>query len=204
MTIMLALVCSIMPVHLAFAIESKSWCLTYLFVDTFFLIDIVIAFFTTYEVVTDEETKEIIDRVEIATKYLKSWFVIDIISIFPVDLLVSSYVGEPNFCPTNIEHNQDASANGLLRFPKIIKIFRTIRIIRMLKIFKLMKNKKHLEKQFHNGLAVSSGVERIVILAITSTFSIHLMACGWIYLGVYESDVRNTWYSPSMQNRGIF
>jgi len=41
----------------------------------------------------------------------------------------------------------------------------------MLKIFKLMKNKKHLQKQFHNGLAVSSGLERLAILGLTTLYA---------------------------------
>ena len=53
----------------------------------------------------------------------------------------------------------------------------------------------------HNGLAVSSGIERIVILLITSCFFIHLLACGWIYLGTVENQDRSSWYTPDFQDR---
>jgi hypothetical protein len=58
-----------------------------------------------------------------------------------------------------------------MRFPRILKLARTMRMVRMLKIFKLMKNKKHLQKQFHNGLAVSSGLERLAILGLTTLYA---------------------------------
>jgi hypothetical protein len=48
---------------------------------------------------------------------------------------------------------------------------RFARMVRMLKVFKLMNKKKHLQKKYHNGLAVSSGLERLSILFITTLYA---------------------------------
>ena len=53
--------------------------------DVMFLIDIIVTFFTS---VNDERScTEVVDRKQIAVLYLKGWFWIDSISIFPFDLV---------------------------------------------------------------------------------------------------------------------
>ena len=50
-----------------------------------FLIDIILTFFTS--VTDDKQVYEITDKWEIAKKYLKGWFWIDVLSILPLDLI---------------------------------------------------------------------------------------------------------------------
>ena len=56
--------------------------------DISFLIDIFLSFFTTY--IEKTTNKEITDHKAIAFTYIKSWFFIDLISIFPFEYLVST------------------------------------------------------------------------------------------------------------------
>ena len=53
----------------------------------------------------------------------------------------------------------------------------------MVKLIKLVKNSAELEKKFHNGLKISSGIERLVILFATIIYVAHLFACAWIMIG---------------------
>ena len=77
----------------------------------------------------------------------------------------------------------EASANVFLRAPKLQKIMKSIRLFRMVKLIKLVKNSAELEKKFHNGLKISSGIERLVILFATIIYVAHLFACAWIMIG---------------------
>ena len=83
----LLLISLIVPYRLAFEeTEDPLWQVVYLVTDAFFLIDIILTFFTS---VTDEKkVYEIINKWEIAKRYLKGWFWIDVISILPLDLML--------------------------------------------------------------------------------------------------------------------
>ena len=75
-------------------------------------------------------------------------------------------------------------SNVMVRAPKITKVMKVVQLLRMIKLIKLMKNKQHLQKQFHNGLKVSSGYERLFILLLTEIYITHLLACIWIFIGL--------------------
>ena len=85
--------------------------------------DIILTFFST---VSDEkQVYEITDKKEIAKRYLKFWFWIDIISILPIELLMSS----------------SETPTGMVRFARIGKLYKIMRLIRLTKVLKLMKDK---------------------------------------------------------------
>ena len=100
MTILLLVICSCMPVHLAFKTEDVLWCWTYLTIDVFFIIDMVFTFFTTIPEQDDEE--ELTDRKKIAEeyfgKYFNGWFTIELLAVLPVDLIFSTLSGSPQLC----------------------------------------------------------------------------------------------------------
>jgi len=86
--------------------------------DILFLIDSILTFFTSYgEPVTNQE---ITDLKKIAVNYLKNWFIVDIVSIFPFEYLLES-VGR---------------VNQLLRIIRLSKLLRLIRMIRLARAYK--------------------------------------------------------------------
>ena len=77
----------ILPIRLAFMDENNigSGMITFdIFTDICFLIDIALQFFFVEE---DEDGDLILDQRRIATTYLKSWFVIDLLSSIPVSII---------------------------------------------------------------------------------------------------------------------
>jgi len=84
--ILLVVVCTIIPWRLAFDGESKSWDITYYLMDSMFLLDMIVTFFTT--IPSTEGMTEITDKKEIAVHYFKTWFSIDLLSIAPFDLIL--------------------------------------------------------------------------------------------------------------------
>ena len=76
----------IVPFRLAFVeTEDWTWITVYIVTDSFFLIDIILTFFTSIN--DDQKVYEITDKRVIARKYLAGWFWIDAISILPLDFI---------------------------------------------------------------------------------------------------------------------
>ena len=86
---LLLVVSIVVPYRLAFyPDQSSTWTAIYLAMDFCFLLDIIVTFFTS---VPDEHNcTEIVDRKKIAYIYLKGWFWIDSLSIFPFDLIATA------------------------------------------------------------------------------------------------------------------
>lgn len=87
MLLLLLIVSLIVPVRLAFVEkDSTSWFVFYTITDVFFLIDLILTFFTS--VPDENRVYEITDKEIIAKKYLKGWFWIDLVSILPFDIIL--------------------------------------------------------------------------------------------------------------------
>lgn len=105
----------ITPVRVAFHDSDEvEWQIIETFISAVFFFDIVFSFFSAYY----NSMEELIsDRREIALGYLKSWFLIDVVSIFPLGLIANSTV------------NQLAK---LARMPRIYKIIKTAKYASLL------------------------------------------------------------------------
>lgn len=117
-----------LPYQIAFHEEtSKKWFVIGLIVDLSFLVDIILTFFSA---IHDYKNRTMItDRKQIALKYLKSWLIIDVISITPFDL----------FFKGNSAVMLDAAKFG--RFARLSRMARLLRIARMSKLFRLLKDR---------------------------------------------------------------
>ena len=89
-TVLLVFVCVVTPLHIAFNYVTYWWCMSYYLIDFLFMIDIIVIFFTTLSE-TDEQP-EITDRKQIAISYLKGWFFVGLMAIFPFDLMAKSFM----------------------------------------------------------------------------------------------------------------
>lgn len=87
---LLIFVCVVLPYRLTFVHEenesTKRWEVAYYIMDSFFLIDIILTFFTSIPDV--DKMNEITDKKIIATRYIYTWFFIDSVSIIPFDVLI--------------------------------------------------------------------------------------------------------------------
>ena len=90
--VILSFVILVLPTRIAFNYDSDEngtepkWQAIYNFIDFMFLIDIVLTFFTSY---TDEmQNIEITDRKLIASRYLRGFFILDLLSVVPFDYMV--------------------------------------------------------------------------------------------------------------------
>lgn len=117
-----------LPYNIAFHEKTtKTWLVIGLIIDISFLIDIVLTFFTAIYDYTNRQMVQ--DKRQIAKQYIKTWFFIDVISIFPFDLLLSERSGAV------------VGVAKFSRFARFTRMTRLIRVARMTKLFRMIKER---------------------------------------------------------------
>ncbi len=100
----------ITPLRAAFIDEDEiAWLLVEGIIDVAFVLDIIFTFYSAYY---DRIERLVSNRREIACSYLRSWFVLDVISVIPLSLIFSN------------------SANQLGKLAKLPRIFQIIKTIK--------------------------------------------------------------------------
>ena len=115
--------------------------------DAIFLLDIIINFNSAFY---DENNLLIVDRKLIATRYLKSWFAIDLLSRLYIYIYIYVYSLPVQLFDSSLKMNK---AMRLLRLPRIYRMFKVVKLVKM---FNLMKPSKVYEKlmfliRLHSG-----------------------------------------------------
>lgn len=81
--------CVVVPFRLAFGLEDGTALVTIsAIIDVSFLIDIIVQFFSSY--FDDKNLVMVATHREIAFRYLKTWFLFDVLSILPLEYMVGS------------------------------------------------------------------------------------------------------------------
>lgn len=120
MSFILVLSCILTPVDLAFPLirdEIESYNRFLYTIDVLFLCDIIATFFSAFE---DFDLKINDDLKDIAANYLKGWFMIDFISIFPIDLI---------FMYSGINIGGYNKVFRVLRMGKLQKLARVVKML---------------------------------------------------------------------------
>ncbi|XP_078493576.1 voltage-gated delayed rectifier potassium channel KCNH1 [Ciona intestinalis] len=150
----------IVPYNVAFLIKESNdknrsafWLLSDSAVDVIFLFDIVINFHTTYvgpggEVISDPKV--------IRMNYIKSWFVIDLLSCLPYDLInfMFSHQGFPD--------------------EGISSLFSSLKVARLLRLGRVARKLDHY---------IEYGGAMLVLLVCFFGLSGHWLACIWYTIG---------------------
>ena len=85
MLILIVFLTVVLPYRIPFEDQaSLAWLIVDETIDLIFLTDVIINFMSTYE---DENGRLVVNRCKIASNYLKSWFLVDIISCVPITLI---------------------------------------------------------------------------------------------------------------------
>jgi len=151
--------CLLIPFQIAFqhVIVWRGIWIVYL-IDLFFLIDIVFNFFTSYR----HKGAEITDRKKTFARYLKTFFVVDLVANFPLDAFFLMF-----------QEIQVYSVSLVL----VLRMPRLLRIVRMFVIF------RRWEVQSWSN----SGYLRIAKFFGAVMLFTHWIACAW-YLVAYISN----------------
>ena len=164
----------ITPYEIAFSDRNKSSWFEIL-IDIFLAMDIVLTFFSAY---TDEEENLVKNHKKIIKKYLKSWFIIDIISVLPLNNLFKS-----------------GKYSGLTKISKLPKLYRLIKLTKLLRMTKMSSkgNLNRVTKFFMEKLKINANVERLFFFVLTFLLMNHLCACFWYFMAKIEDFSPDSW-----------
>lgn len=135
-------------------------------VDAGFLVDLVFNFFLPYH---DPDTRrEIINHASIAAHYLQGWFIVDILSIFPFDIVFEQASG-----------NSGAGAT-----------FRIVRVIRLLKLAKLLRvvRASRIVTRWRSRVGISFSLVQLVSFLVYVLLLAHWSACAFYLVGTLTMD----------------
>ena len=139
-------------------------------VDFIFLIDMILTCFTAYY----NAKFILIDKWRtIFFNYLISWFIIDLVSIIPFNMIIS---------PTNFS---EPSANKATRLSKVSKLYKLLWITRLFWLLKGAKNRAKYERYLNKFLKIGVALERLVYFAVIFILLIHVFT---FLFSCYRSD----------------
>lgn len=120
----------VLPVGITFFKEENSppWIVFNVLSDTFFLLDLVLNFRTG--IVVEEGSEILLAPRAIRTRYLRTWFLVDLISSIPVDYIFLVVELEPRL---DAEVYKTARALRIVRFTKILSLLRLLRLSRLIR-----------------------------------------------------------------------
>uniref|UniRef100_A0A3Q2CTG8 Potassium voltage-gated channel, subfamily H (eag-related), member 1a n=1 Tax=Cyprinodon variegatus TaxID=28743 RepID=A0A3Q2CTG8_CYPVA len=150
------------PYNVSFKTKQNNvtWLVVDSIVDVIFLVDIVLNFHTTFvgpagEVISDPKL--------IRMNYLKTWFVIDLLSCLPYDVI-------------NAFENVDEVS--LLAIEEgISSLFSSLKVVRLLRLGRVARKLDHY---------IEYGAAVLVLLVCVFGLAAHWLACIWYSIGDYE------------------
>ncbi|CAK8674873.1 unnamed protein product [Clavelina lepadiformis] len=142
---------------------NKAWLFSDSAVDLIFLVDIVINFQTTFvgpggEVISDPKV--------IRMNYIKSWFVVDLLSCLPYDLVTFLF-----------SHSEGIADDG------ISSLFSSLKVTRLLRLGRVARKLDHY---------IEYGGAMLVLLVCFFVLSGHWLACIWYTIAVNQISVNGT------------
>jgi CRP-like cAMP-binding protein len=147
---------------------------TDLTLDVIFMVDVALCFLTSYFDARGILAKNLKD---IAARYVKTWFLLDLGGSFPFDKVVGLFVQQNNI--------------GVMR---ILKLVRLLKLLRALRVFRALTELGNRE-----GLGVLNKAIGIFRSLFTLVFVAHVLGCFFTMLIVDETN--NNWlaaYQPAL------
>ncbi len=155
-------------------------------IDVTFVIDVFCNFRTGYFLDEDNEDSRIEMRPKaIAWHYAKGWFLIDLVSAFPSQLL-------------QLAKDEQAQSGAYNKLPRLMRIPRLVRMIRLMKLMRLVRLLRPEQQGVISRLIETSGLPpaamRAVRLVFLTVFLSHTLACGWYFCHVMAPDDEFSWW----------
>ncbi|KAK3283702.1 hypothetical protein CYMTET_8615 [Cymbomonas tetramitiformis] len=124
------------------------------YVDLCFFLDIIFAFFLPF---TNAKGVVISLKPLIRKRYVKGWFIIDVVSIIPFDII-------------NL-----TSSSGSVQNLKVLRAVRLMRLAGLLRVLRGMR----LFKRWESRISINYALMNLLLLMFGLLFGAHLMACLW-------------------------
>uniref|UniRef100_S4RNH4 Potassium voltage-gated channel, subfamily H (eag-related), member 5b n=1 Tax=Petromyzon marinus TaxID=7757 RepID=S4RNH4_PETMA len=164
--------------------SNVAWLVVDSVVDAIFLVDIVLNFHTTY---VGSAGEVISDPALIRTKYLKTWFLIDLLSCLPYDIINAFENADEYSSATNgfltpacaqIPPHKGGEAQG------ISSLFSALKVVRLLRLGRVARKLDHY---------IEYGAAVLVLLVCVFGLVAHWLACIWFSIGDAEAAREYGW-----------
>lgn len=163
----------VLPYRVCFAVSAEgSMFIFETFLDAIFFLDLALNFRTAYFY----KDKLVTDGRKIGLNYAKGWFLVDLVSTLPLDLIISSSVGA-------------STDRNLLRLPRLLRLARLARLLRLLRLFRLTRIFR--KAQLH--ISINFAVIKMFKLALLVIFLAHFMACLFFLVASLRDLDETTW-----------
>lgn len=182
LTIVMIYVATITPYRIAFTedVFFDGWTIFEYCLDGLFCTDIVINFFSCYQL-TDGRIVD--NRWSIAFRYLRTWFLIDLVSSVPfnvIDVAMENDGGKGGY---------NTKLTKLARLPRLYKLFRITRVLTALKHY---QNSPFFERM-QDFCQVNSRLMKLGKFLVIVSLCIHLMGCLWYFSAKLYEFEPDTW-----------
>ena len=138
-------------------------------IDFIFFVDLVMHFFI---MVPRKNTEAMIsDLHTIATMYLKSWFIVDLVSVIPYDVFA---LGGDDGTDVPIEN---------LRVLRLLRLLRLLKLARVLRGFRIVQRWEDIY-----GVTVKYSLQQIAKFMIGMIIICHWIACVWRFVTVFDTE----------------
>lgn len=135
-------------------------------VDCSFGFDILLNFFTAF---SRPDGILVWDMKMIAIRYLKGFFLLDLVATFPFDVVINETIDDSS----GISGFHQASK--LTRLPKLMKILRIMRLLKLLRVYRINQFIRSIELNYN----VHQGVSRLFQIWLIIMLVTHLVGCLW-------------------------
>lgn len=135
--------------------------------DAIFLKDLIMQFFLKIEIQRPNRggTFLIKEPSALRMRYIKSWFLIDLLSIFPFDILLLTAMADPD---------------GPLHRAKILRMLRLVKLARLLRILRSSR----LIQRWQNAVKWQFATQKLIKFTSVLIICSHWMACVWGLVGL--------------------
>ncbi len=163
------------PVQIAFYGDAMSMCRweewVFVFVldrivDAVFILDIFVNFRQAW---LDPGGEVEFDATRAAQSYLRGWFFLDVVSVFPFDFIQTT-------CATN---DVGYNVGSFGRLPKLIRLLRLAKIAKVLRMSRILR-------RFEATLHIKYGLVRLIKFFVWSLVAAHWVACAWFIVGTLD------------------
>ena len=172
---------AVLPLNLLFA-DLARVVLQDVVVDGFFLADVILSFFTGYVRKVDGHTEW--KRELVVQHYLRGWFLIDLVSILPVNYIQLAVN----------DSGSDLNSIRMLRFLKLLKLLRLVRVGRILERYESALGVMH---------ATAGNVVQIVKLCVMIFWVGHVLCCFWFMVGEDETNADGSVTTGWIEGQGL-
>lgn len=162
------------PYRVCFVQETTTaWMVAETCVDCCFMLDVLLTFFTAYQ---DEELNLVVSRRKICWRYVRSWFLVDLLASIPFQVFEAG-----------MESQQYNKLVRLLRLPRLYKLLRLVRLVKMMRV-KASKKQRLLK-----ALEVNRATVKMLKFISVYFLLVHIISCVWYYTAVLDDFGVETW-----------